>query len=248
MHLVEAAGRRILLDCGLVHGKKDEARKRNASFPFAPLSIDAVVLSHAHIDHCGNLPNLVRQGFDGPIYCTPATRDLLAVVLGDSARVKGHAAVAVGATHGNGAASGPPPRLYTRSDADRAVLQCVAVPYEMPHEIAAGIQLRFLDAGHILGSAIIRVTARDNTGERTIVFSGDIGRPGTPIVRDPTPIRDGDYLLIESTYGGRTHEPEEEAIRLLGEVVTATYDTNGVLLVPSFAIGRTQEIVYELDR
>jgi len=129
-----------------------------------------------------------------------------------------------------------------------ALEQCRGLEYGVETEIAPGVTATYLDAGHILGSAIIRVRARDNGGDRTIVFSGDLGRPNTPIIRDPTPVRDGDYLLVESTYGGRTHEPQEEAIRMLGEAVTATNGAKGVLLVPSFAIGRTQEIVYELDR
>ncbi len=173
MHLVEAAGRRVLLDCGLVHGKKDEARKRNTAFPFTPASIDAVVLSHAHIDHCGNLPNLVRQGFEGPIYCTPATRDLLAVVLSDTARILEHTAAKAEGAHGD--AAFPPPKLYSRSDADRAVLHCIPVGYEAPREIAAGIQLRFLDAGHILGSAMAELTVTQAGKVNRILFTGDLG-------------------------------------------------------------------------
>ena len=135
MHLVEAAGRRILLDCGLVRGQRDEARRRAVRFPFSPAEIDAVVLSHAHIDHCGNLPNLVRQGFSGPIYCTPATRDLTAVMLGDSARIREEDAVVAGVVHGRRDAD---PALYTRSDAHRVVSQCVVVPYETPHDHRPG--------------------------------------------------------------------------------------------------------------
>jgi metallo-beta-lactamase family protein len=245
MHLVEAAGRRILLDCGLVHGKKDEARKRNASFPFVPASIDAVVLSHAHIDHCGNLPNLVRQGFDGPIYCTPATRDLLAVVLSDSARIKGHAAVAVGAIQGNSDRSAPP-RLYTRSDADRAVLQCVAVPYETPHEIAAGIQLRFLDAGHILGSAMAELTITQSGKVSRIMFTGDLGRRGLPFLREPSDVPSADLLICESTYGGRFHEGMEQTAVKMSEVVRRTLARGGKVLIPAFSLGRTQIVVHYL--
>src|SRR5205823_7638224 len=159
MHLVEAAGRRFLLDCGLYQGKRSEARERNSHFPFKPAEIDAVVLSHAHVDHCGNLPNLVRQGFSGPIYCTPATRDLTAVMLGDSARVHEEDAVVAGVVHGHDAA----PASFTRSDAYRVTSQCVAVAYETPQDITPDIRLRFLDAGHILRSAMAELTVAGPT-------------------------------------------------------------------------------------
>jgi metallo-beta-lactamase family protein len=242
MHLVEAAGRRILLDCGLVHGKKDEARKRNAAFPFVAASIDAVVLSHAHIDHCGNLPNLVRQGFDGPIYCTPATRDLLGVVLSDTARILEH--VAVGAGPGNGGI--PAPRLYTRSDADRAVLHCIAVPYEAPQEIAAGVQLRFLDAGHILGSAMAELTINQSGKTSRILFTGDLGRCGLPYLREPSAVPSADLLICESTYGGRFHEGMEQTAVKMGEVVRRTLARGGKVLIPAFSLGRTQIVVHYL--
>jgi metallo-beta-lactamase family protein len=244
MHLVEAAGRRILLDCGLVHGKKDEARKRNAAFPFVPASIDAVVLSHAHIDHCGNLPNLVRQGFDGPIYCTPATRDLLGVVLSDTARILEHAAVAAGADPDNG--SVPAPKLYTRSDADRAVLHCVAVPYETPQEISAGVQLRFLDAGHILGSAMAELTVTQSGKANRILFTGDLGRRGLPFLREPSDVPAADLLICESTYGGRFHEGMEQTAVKMSEVVNRTLARGGKVLIPAFSLGRTQIVVHYL--
>ena len=244
MHLVEAAGRSILLDCGLVHGKKDEARKRNAVFPFAPASIDAVVLSHAHIDHCGNLPNLVRQGFDGPIYCTPATRDLLGVVLSDTARILEHAAVPVGAVAGSGDSATP--KLYTRSDADRAVLHCIPVPYETPQEIAAGVQLRFLDAGHILGSAMAELTVAQSGKDHRILFTGDLGRCGLPFLRQPSVVPSADLLICESTYGGRFHEGMEQTAVKMGEVVRRTLARGGKVLIPAFSLGRTQIVVHYL--
>src|SRR5262249_24532218 len=147
MHLLETAGQRVLLDCGLFRGPREEARQRNSQFPIDPTSIDAVILSHAHVDHCGNLPNLLRQGFDGPIYCTPATRDLIAVMLADSARTQEEDA-AVARVAGRPAAQRTP--LYTRVDAERTVNHCVLVPFDQPHEIHSGIRLQFRDAGHIL--------------------------------------------------------------------------------------------------
>src|SRR5690348_2804418 len=151
MHLVEAAGKKILLDCGLVRGRRDH-RAEAHPFPFDPRGLDAVVLSHAHVDHCGNLPNLVRQGFAGPVYCTPATRDLLAIMLADSARIQEEDAVVAGVVGGRAAEQRP---LYIRSDADRAVQQCVPLPYEQPRDITPDVRLRFVDAGHILGSAMV---------------------------------------------------------------------------------------------
>jgi metallo-beta-lactamase family protein len=243
MHLVEAAGRRILLDCGLVRGRRDEAR-RNARFPFDPSDIDAVVLSHAHIDHCGNLPNLVRQGFCGPIYCTPATRDLTAVMLGDSARVQEEDAVVAGVVHGP--AAGPP--LYNRSDAHRVVLQCVAVPYETPHDITHDVRLRFMDAGHILGSAMAELTIGGPARVRRITFTGDLGRRGLPFLREPSDVPAADLLICESTYGGRVHEGMDGLAARMGDVVRRTMARGGKVLVPAFSLGRTQIVVHYLRR
>jgi metallo-beta-lactamase family protein len=243
MHLVEAAGRRILLDCGLVRGRRDEAR-RNARFPFLPSEIDAVVLSHAHIGHCGNLPNMVSQGFTGPIYCTPATRDLTAVMLGDSARVHEREAAAAGVVHGAAAE----PASLTRSDAQRVVEQCVAVPYETPHDITSDIQLRFLDAGHILGSAMAELTINGPTRTRRITFTGDLGRRGLPFLREPSVVPSADLLICESTYGGRVHEGMDGLAARLGEVVRRTLARGGKVLIPAFSLGRTQIVVHYLRR
>src|SRR5690348_7689773 len=152
MHLVEIGSQRLLLDCGLVRGRRNEGRSHMRSFPFDPATVSAVILSHAHTDHCGNLPNLVRQGFRGPIYCTPATRDLVAIMLADSARIQEEDAVVAGVVGGRAAEQRP---LYIRSDADRAVQQCVPLPYEQPRDITPDVRLRFVDAGHILGSAMV---------------------------------------------------------------------------------------------
>ncbi len=287
-YLLETDRAKILIDCGMFQGSPHDVLRNRVPFAYDPKTIDALLLTHAHLDHCGLIPHASAMGFHGPVYATRGTVKLAELVILDSAKLQEESA----ASHQRFATRHPdralaedraaaaelaaaterfppgapedaeqalraaPPEaltylrepLYTTPQAEAALSRFKGIEYGAPVEIAPGVTATYLDAGHILGSAIIRVTARDNSGERTIVFSGDIGRPGTPIVRDPTPIRDGDYLLVESTYGGRTHEPQDEAIRLLGEAVTATYDRKGVLLMPSFAIGRTQEIVYELDR
>lgn len=232
MHLVEACGRRVLLDCGLVHGVG--AHERNRDFPFRPRDIDAVVLSHAHLDHCGNLPNLVRQGFAGSIYCTPATRALAAVILGDSAKIQEQ----------ERAPDVEP--LYTGRDVYRTLLRFEAIPYETAFDLGPGLEAEFFDAGHLLGSAMISVRIDTAGGERRVTFTGDLGRPGLPILRDPAPVPPADLLISESTYGGRTHGAVEDAAERLGEVVRRTAGRGGRLLIPAFGIGRTQTVVYHL--
>ena len=287
-YLLETGRARVLVDCGMFQGSPHDVLRNRVPFAYEPRSIDALLLTHAHLDHCGLIPHLGAEGFRGPVYATGGTVELARLVLLDSAKLQEESAAShqrfalrhpdralsedrdaaaeiAATTRGVAAGAMEDPEIATRSAAPEALTylrqalyttaQAEAVlgrfsgiAYGQETEIAPGVTATYLDAGHILGSAIIRVTARDDTGVRTIVFSGDLGRPGTPIVRDPTPVHDGDYLIVESTYGGRTHEPQEEAIRLLGEAVTAAHQANGVLLIPSFAIGRTQEIVYELDR
>jgi Cft2 family RNA processing exonuclease len=333
---------KILIDCGMFQGSPNESVRNRLPFAFDPGELDAVLLTHAHLDHCGLLPLLVKGGYRGPIHATAGTVELATLVLLDSGKLheefakrearweKRHpdevaaddrreadeyqAAVDLAAA-GEGAAdaasgdvalaTGPgepaeaaeaieaavatehvettieavrepgdppgawprdpeaelraqPPHLevdldaplYTAKDAERSLAQFKALHYGNEVEVAPGVHATFVDAGHILGSAIIRVRVQDQEGgeERMIVFSGDLGRPGTPILRDPTTLTDADYVLVESTYGGREHEPEAEAIRILAETVRMVADAGGVLLVPSFAIGRTQEVVWELDR
>jgi metallo-beta-lactamase family protein len=247
MHLLEAAGGRFLLDAGLFQGHRTQAHELNARLPFDPRRLDGIVLSHAHIDHSGRLPLLLRHGFHAPVYATPATRDLCAVMLPDAAHIQEQDYRYLVRRGKAGPASEP---LYTLADAIGAQELMVGVPYRRITHLRKHLALEFVDAGHILGSAIIqvRVTERGGEPERTIVFSGDLGRPGTPIIRDPTILADADYILIESTYGGREHEPGEEAIRVLADTVRLVAESNGVLLVPSFAIGRTQEVVWQLDR
>ena len=245
MHLVEAAGRRILLDCGLFQGRRAEARKRNTEFPFHAKDIDAVVLSHAHVDHCGNLPNLVKQGFRGPIYCTPATHDLTALMLADSAKIQEEDAAYLNRKRPHG--EDPIEPLYTRRDAHRTVTACQTVPYDRPADLFRGIQLRLVDAGHLLGSAMVSLTVEAGK-ELRLTFTGDLGRHGTPILRDPAPVPPADLLISESTYGGRTHEPANLLAESLGEVVRRVAGRGGKLLVPAFSVGRTQTVVYFLHR
>ena len=243
MHLVEAGGHKILLDCGLSRGPRPGPRLND--FPFEPREIAAVLLSHAHIDHCGNLPNLVRRGFEGPVYCTPATRDLLEVMLADSARIQEEDAWVQSIVGGPQDPGRPPP--YTRRDADQVVRQCVAVPYGRFHEINGAVGFRFVDAGHILGSAMIALTVAGPHGERRITFTGDVGRPGSPLLRPPAPVPEADLLICESTYGGRRHEPMPRVAEALEDVVGRTVGRGGRVLVPAFSLGRAQAVAHTLQ-
>jgi metallo-beta-lactamase family protein len=231
MHLVEIGSQRLLLDCGLVRGSRDSAFPRNTLFPFDPAGLDAVILSHAHSDHCGNLPNLVRQGFRGPIYCTPATRDLTALMLADTTRIHEDDAAP--------AASG---------DAGRAIDHCIPVPYEHEWAIGGDIQLRFLDAGHILGSAITVLTFRHAGRTQSLTFTGDLGRRGVPFLRPPPPVPAADLILCECTYGGRRHDSLDTMAAKMSKVVRGTLARGGKVLIPAFSLGRTQVVLHFLQR
>ncbi|MBI1832169.1 MAG: MBL fold metallo-hydrolase [Planctomycetes bacterium] len=243
MHLVQAGRQRVLLDCGLFQGRRAEAWARNKDFPFPPHTIDAVVLSHAHIDHCGNLPNLVRRGFNGPIYCTPATRDLIAVMLADSAKIQDEDAAHLNRHRRPGDPKVEP--LYNYRDVRRTLQLARSVPYETDHAVGKNVSARFVDAGHLLGSAMVHL---DLAGGRSITFTGDLGRRDMPILRDPRPIPPADLIISESTYGGRNHPGVEMLATDLGAVVNRTIARGGKVLIPAFSLGRTQTIVFFLHQ
>ncbi|GAB4456481.1 MAG: MBL fold metallo-hydrolase [Anaerolineae bacterium] len=246
-HLLSINGYRLLLDCGLYQGKRAESYTRNRNLPFPADEIDALVLSHAHIDHSGNIPNLVKSGFTGDIICTFATRDLCAAMLRDSGYIQERDVEYVNKKR---ARNGEPPMkpIYTQEDAMDSLQYFLAIGYERPYQIAPGIRVTFYDAGHMLGSAIVALDIEENRAQRRLVFSGDLGRPDTPILRDPVRIDAADILLIESTYGNRTHDDFPNAKEKLRQVIQNAYDVGGVVVVPSFAVGRTQTLVYLLNQ
>ncbi|MCA9915534.1 MAG: MBL fold metallo-hydrolase, partial [Anaerolineae bacterium] len=248
-HLVEVNGKRILLDCGLFQGKRSEAYERNQKLPFDAATIDLVVLSHAHIDHSGNLPNLVKNGFRGDIICTHATRDLCSVMLLDSGHIQERDVEYVNKKHKK---RGEPPiePIYTQEDALASLDYFISQGYNRPKMIAPGVSLTFLDAGHMLGSASVVLDVEDyDTGKDTrLVFSGDIGRVGLPIIRDPHPPDGADILIMESTYGGRFHSPYADSEKELERIINETYKRGGKVIIPAFAVGRTQQLVLALHQ
>jgi metallo-beta-lactamase family protein len=248
-HLLDINGSRILLDCGLFQGKRARSYEVNKNLPFDPASIDLMILSHAHIDHSGNIPNLVKKGFKGDIICTYATRDLCTILLKDSAKIQEQDIAYLNKKRKN---KDLPPiePLYTTEDAVACLKYFLALGYGRTREIAPGITLTLCDAGHILGSAFVVLDIEDagNGKPRRLVFSGDIGRRGRPILKDPEILDRADILLIESTYGNRIHEKTEESMLKLKTVVNNTIERGGKVVVPSFAVGRTQELVYGLHQ
>lgn len=247
MYLLEVNGQRLLLECGLYQGRRDESIERNARFPFDPKTLDAAILSHAHIDHCGNFPNLCKQGFTGNIYSTFATRDLASVMLEDSARIQESDAQFVSKKR---AKQGLPPvqPLYSVSDAERATRQFVAINYDRPMPVADGVTVTFKDAGHILGSAQVVLDVREGARKFRYLFSGDIGRPGQDILCDAQPVENVDFLQIESTYGNRVHSSPVDARDELCKLVADTVNRGGKVVIPAFSVGRTQQIVYALHQ
>ena len=246
-HRVEVGGKTLLLDCGLFQGRRQEFYEKNLTFAFRPDSVDTLLLSHAHIDHSGNIPSLVRQGFGGSIYATSATTDLCSAMLRDSAHVL---ASDVAYVNKRRARKGEPPLepLYSHADAVRALDNFVSMGYNRPFGVADGTKAVFRDAGHILGSAMVEIQARENGRTVKLVYSGDVGRPNLPILRDPQVVEDVDYLILESTYGDREHESLDDAESKLRRVILDTAARRGKVIIPAFAVGRTQELVYTLHR
>jgi metallo-beta-lactamase family protein len=247
MHRLEVNGHNLLLDCGLFQGPRQETYERNRNFPFEPRAIDAVLLSHAHIDHSGNLPHLVKHGFAGPIYATPATAHLADLMLRDS----GHIQEADAEYVNRKAFNRHQPRiepLYTKEDAIRVKTHFRGVPYDQVFEPAPGVVARLVDAGHILGASAVVLDLEEKGRKVRLWFSGDIGRRSLPILKDPVLPDTADVLVMESTYGDREHPEPEVAYREFREVVKNTVAQGGKVIIPAFAVGRTQELVYFLNQ
>ena len=248
-HLISVNGYKILLDCGLYQGSRKNSYERNQNLPFAASEIDALVLSHAHIDHSGNIPNLVKSGFRGDIICTYATRDLCAIMLRDSAKIQSYDIEYVNKKRAKNKLPLLEP-IYKIEDAIESLKYFIGIGYERPYRLLPGITLTFYDAGHILGSAITVLDIEDEETKKPVklVFSGDLGRPDRPILRDPTFLDEADILIIESTYGNREHADIDEASNKLERIVNETCKRGGKVIVPAFAVGRSQELVYRLHQ
>ena len=245
MHLLKVNGYQILLDCGLYQGRRKEAFERNRTLPFDPKRIDALILSHAHIDHTGNVPTLVKEGYRGPIWSTPATRDLCAIMLRDSAYIQENDVRYVNKRRKK-AGQAPFEPLYTKTDALEALGLFQTIGYQRPFQVVPGVKAHYKEAGHILGSASITLDIDEQGDFKRLVFSGDIGRLNLPILRDPATVESADFIIMESTYGNRYHETPDQAQAALKKAVLDVCDRQGKLIIPSFAVGRTQEIVYAL--
>jgi metallo-beta-lactamase family protein len=243
-HLVQADGSKVLLDCGLFQGRRAESYQINQQLPFDAQAVDTLILSHAHIDHSGNIPNLTKSGFRGEIVCTHATRDLCAVMLRDSGAIQEEDARYLN-RHGKGNRRVEP--IYTLADAETALHQFVSYDYDRWINVTRNVRVTFGDAGHMLGSSWELIELTEGNRTTRLCFSGDLGRKGLPILRDPKPMPDADYLIIESTYGDRLHPPINEATPELARALHDAYDRGGKIVIPAFAVGRTQEIVYRLN-
>lgn len=242
-HLLRAAGKKILLDCGMIQGGREEDARNREHFPFDPGDLDAVILSHAHIDHCGRLPLLVKRGFAGRIHTQKATADLVRVMLEDAARLAEQDVEHANRLRERRGLKRLEP-LYGLADVQAAIGRLQAHDYDTRFELFPGVHVRLLDAGHILGAAIVEAWIDEGAGERKLVFSGDIGPDGTPIMRDATPVQEADLVLLESTYGDRLHRPRPQTIVEIGEVLEAARSSGGNVIIPAFAVGRTQELLY----
>lgn len=247
MHLVSNSATRIIIDCGLFQGRREEFYERNSHFPFGPETIDACILSHAHIDHSGNIPNLVKHGFAGKVVTTEATMDLCGAMLPDSGHIQEEDAKFVTKIHKKKGLL-PVRPLYTTEDAEKALEHIEGHPYHEKIELGGGISVTFYDAGHVLGSAVPLIELKNGSGKIRMAYAVDLGRKHIPILRDPEAPPDIDYLFLESTYGGRLHSSIEEAEDRLAKVVGSTIERGGKIIIPSFALERTQEIVYFLSQ
>lgn len=257
LHEVHAGGVHLILECGLYQGRRNESRERNLNLPVQAASLDAVLLSHAHIDHSGNLPSLAKFGYQGPVYSTPATVDLCDAMLRDSAHIQEKDAEFFNKRHSRrrkvdaAGDNGKIEPLYTLQDAERLLPLLRPVSYHTPTALSGELTFETFDVGHMLGSSAIVLRERRQGREIRLAFSGDVGRKGLPIIRDPETLPPVDYLIMESTYGGRLHEPEEAVKEKLAAVITRTSERGGKLIVPAFAVGRTQQLVllvHELTR
>jgi metallo-beta-lactamase family protein len=242
-HILRAGGKTVLLDCGLIQGSRADEERNAQPFPFDAARIDAVVLSHAHLDHCGRLPLLVKRGFRGPIFAQRASCDLVPILLADAARLEERDAAYMSRKLGKRVKP-----LYTDEQATEVVRMLRPQPYRKQFEVVPGIDVRFRDAGHILGSCSVEIRVVENGLKRRIVFSGDLGQYDTPILHDPECIDRADVVLMESTYGDRRHRDRAETIREIGEIISRAGSGKGNILIPAFAIGRSQEILYQLGK
>ncbi|NND44181.1 MAG: MBL fold metallo-hydrolase [Xanthomonadales bacterium] len=242
-HVLRVGGKTVLLDCGLIQGSRSDEARNADPFPFDPAAVDAVVLSHAHLDHCGRLPLLVKRGFRGPVFAQSASCDLARILLADAARLEERDAAYQSRKRGKKIKP-----LFTEHEAAEVMRQLQPRPYRKPFEVVPGVEVRFRDAGHILGSCAVELKVSEGAQERRIVFSGDLGQYDTPILHDPECIDRADVVLMESTYGGRRHRDRSETIREIGEVISNAAAGKGNILIPAFAIGRSQEVLYQLGK
>lgn len=247
-HVIRTKHATVLLDCGMVQGRRRESIRQNQELGVNPAEIDAVILSHAHIDHSGALPMLVRNGYDGPIYATPATRDLCAVMLEDAAMIQASDARYINKViERDHAHMDPVEPLYDQEDVVQVLARMLAVPYHRKMQVANGVHVTFFDAGHVLGSAIVVLDVEDGGKHKRLLFTGDLGRKHMPILRDPEIVDGVDALITESTYGDRLHKPIGAMDDELAAVLERTYKRGGKVVIPSFALERAQELLYALN-
>ncbi len=246
-HIVEVNGKKILMDCGLYQGRRKDEKDRNKNFGFDPKEIDMVIISHAHIDHSGNLPNLVKQGFKGPIYCTKPTAELLAYMLLDSAHIQ---EVEVEYLNEKKKAAGEEliEPLYVTEDVNATLPLIKPVDYEACLILTPEVSACFYEAGHIIGSAITVLTIKENGTTKDLAYTGDLGRVNMPLIQNPYQVEKADYLMIESTYGNRLHDSLDTAEKDLEDTIKKTVARGGKILIPAFSLGRTQEIIYALHK